>query len=59
MALPGGSADKLGNRYEGRWTVVCMARVLHDRAEAIELEPPRLSGSTADARPIGRASADT
>ena len=40
MPLPGGSADKIGNRYEGRWTVSCLALVMADQAVAIELEPP-------------------
>ena len=40
MPLPGGSADKIGNRYEGRWTVSCLALVMADKAVAIELEPP-------------------
>src|SRR5688572_25893389 len=40
MPLPGGAADKFGNRYEGRWTVHCMTRVLRDTARSIHLEPP-------------------
>ncbi|MBI4641386.1 MAG: hypothetical protein HY731_11870 [Candidatus Tectomicrobia bacterium] len=44
MPLPGGSADKLGNRYEGRWTVVCMVEVMDERADAIRLEPPGVEG---------------
>lgn len=39
MPLPGGPADKFGNRYEGRWTVVCMAEVLAEQASYISLEP--------------------
>jgi hypothetical protein len=39
MPLPGGPADKFGNRYEGRWTVYCMLRILHEEARAIYLEP--------------------
>ena len=40
MTLPGGPADKLGNRYE-KWCVVeqCI-HMLHDRTEAIRIEPP-------------------
>lgn len=28
MRLPGEATDKFGNRYEGRWTVYCMADLL-------------------------------
>ncbi len=37
--LAGGLADKLGNRYEGRWTVACLGSLLKDEWENIELEP--------------------
>lgn len=37
--LSGGLADKLGNRYEGRWTVLTLTRLLADDLSAIELEP--------------------
>lgn len=40
MPLPGGPSDKIGNRYEDRWTVRCVFDVLDDNAEAIRLEPP-------------------
>lgn len=40
MTLPGGPTDKLGNRYEGRWTVSCMIDVMDERAESIRLEKP-------------------
>src|SRR6478752_6920190 len=39
MPLPGGLSDKVGNRYEDRWTVRCVFDVLDDKAEAIRLEP--------------------
>lgn len=39
MPLRGGGADKVGNRYEGRWTVKCMAEVLAEHASTIRLEP--------------------
>jgi hypothetical protein len=39
VALTGGVADKFGNRYEGRWTVACLANVLDDRWTSIALEP--------------------
>jgi hypothetical protein len=38
--LPGGPTDKIGNRYEGRWTVACMAHMGDERADAIRLESP-------------------
>lgn len=39
MPLPGGESDKLGNNYEAWWTVRNMLRILHEKAESIELEP--------------------
>jgi hypothetical protein len=44
MPLPGGATDKFGNRYEGRWTVACMADVLDERTDSIRLEPPGSEG---------------
>jgi hypothetical protein len=44
MPLPGGAADKLGNRYELLWTVQCMAQVLTGQADTIRLEPPGEEG---------------
>lgn len=40
MPLPGGPSDKIGNRFEDRWTVRCALDVLDDKAQAIRLEPP-------------------
>jgi len=40
MPLPGGSSDKVGNRYEARWTVDRMIAVLTGKSESIRLEPP-------------------
>lgn len=40
MPLPGGEADKLGNRYEGRWTVFSMIDVMEEKADSIRLEQP-------------------
>lgn len=37
--LAGGLADKLGNRYEGRWTIGCLGVLLKDELEHIDLEP--------------------
>lgn len=39
MSLPGGPADKAGNRYEAWWTVYCMSRVLRGEYDSIRLEP--------------------
>ena len=40
MMLPGGSANKLGNRYEKWWTVSQLVRILSGEAEAIRIEDP-------------------
>ena len=40
MPLSGGSAEKFGNRYEGRWTVACLLDVMDEVADSIRLEPP-------------------
>ena len=40
MTLPGGPADKLGNRYEKWWTVRECVRLLHGDADAIRIEVP-------------------
>lgn len=50
MALPGGSADKFGNRYEGRWTVACMLDILRGRAQDIWLEVPGDEGKGTEFR---------
>ena len=42
MTLPGGAADKLGNRYETWWTLSQFVRVLQGEAEAIRIEAPGL-----------------
>ena len=39
-ALPGGAADKLGNRYELWWTVWELVRMLHGQSESIRIEDP-------------------
>ncbi|MBV6506852.1 MAG: hypothetical protein ILNGONEN_02436 [Syntrophorhabdaceae bacterium] len=44
MPLPGGAANKFGNRYEGIWTVRCMLDVMAARAGSIRLEPPGADG---------------
>ena len=40
MPLPGGPAEKFGNRYEGRWTVACLLDVIDEKSDSIRLEPP-------------------
>ena len=38
--MPGGPADKLGNRYEKWWTISQFVRMLQGHAEAIRIEDP-------------------
>ena len=38
MTLPGGPADKLGNRYEKWWTLSELVRMLGGETEAIRIE---------------------
>jgi hypothetical protein len=45
MPLTGGAADKFGNRFEGRWTVLTLTDVMDERADAIRLEPPGAEGA--------------
>ena len=40
MTLPGGPADKLGNRYEMWWTLSVFVRLLQGHADAIRIEDP-------------------
>lgn len=40
MPLPGGAADKFGNRYELWWTVVQLERMLHGEISSIRIEDP-------------------
>ena len=40
MPLPGGEADKLGNRYEGRWTIHCLIDVMDEKSDSIRIESP-------------------
>ena len=35
---PGGYSDKLGNRYEGRWVVKQLLRLLNEEIHSIEVE---------------------
>lgn len=43
-ALPGGSADKLGNEYETWWTLLRIGDILTGKAARIRLEPPLPEG---------------
>ncbi|MBN1174671.1 MAG: hypothetical protein JXA67_21085 [Micromonosporaceae bacterium] len=44
-ALPGGAADKIGNRYEAWWTLLRLADVLRGDASCLRLEPLGAGGS--------------
>ena len=48
MPLPGGAADKLGNRYEDQWTLHCLTEMLSEQATSIWLEPPGDEGDGAE-----------
>ena len=43
MPLPGGPADKLGNRYELWWTVRQLVRIMDGQAESIRIEDPNVN----------------
>jgi hypothetical protein len=40
MPIPGGAADKLGNRYELWWTVSQLVEMIQGRSDAIRIEDP-------------------
>ena len=40
MPLPGGPANKLGNRYELWWTVLQLIRIMDGEAQSIRIEEP-------------------
>ena len=44
MPLPGPASTKYGDRYEGKWTVFCLAQVLAEAAMEIRLEDPGPEG---------------
>jgi hypothetical protein len=48
MSLPGGAADKIGNRYENMWTVLHMTYVMAEKAKSIRIEPPGEEGIAAE-----------
>ena len=40
MPLPGGPANKLGNRYEAWWTIRQLVRIIDKEADSIRIEDP-------------------
>ena len=40
MPLPGGPADKLGNRYEAWWTINQLIRIIKGEADGLRIEDP-------------------
>ena len=48
MPLPGGATDKIGNRYELRWTVQCLIDILDERLDRITIEQPGEEGKGAE-----------
>ena len=42
MPLPGGPADKIGNRYEQWWTVSQFVRIINREVESIRIEDPTI-----------------
>ena len=43
MPLPGGPADKIGNRYELWWTVYQFVRIINGEVESIRIEDPAIN----------------
>ncbi|MFO1520499.1 MAG: hypothetical protein U1G05_00320 [Kiritimatiellia bacterium] len=48
MPLKGGPSDKYGNRFEGKWTAFCLAKVMAEEADSICLEPLGAEGDGAE-----------
>ena len=48
IPLPGGEADKVGNRYELIWTVRCMIDIMNERADSMQLDPLGKEGDGAE-----------
>ena len=42
MPLPGGPADKIGNRYEQWWTISQFVRIINGEVESIRIEDPTI-----------------
>ena len=39
MPRSGGEADKLGNRYEGKWTIGVLFEIAASKCESLKIEP--------------------
>lgn len=50
MPLPGGPSDKIGNRYERRWTVRTLIDLIQGTAASVRLEVPSLEGTATEFR---------
>lgn len=42
MPLPGGAADKFGNRYEQMWTIEQLIRLLQGNVDSVRIEDPNI-----------------
>ena len=52
MTLPGGPANKLGNRYEKWWTLPELVHMLQGDTEAVRIEPPASTRRNSSQRPV-------
>lgn len=50
MPLPGGPSDKIGNRYERRWTVRALIELLQGTATSVRVEVPGTEGTATEFR---------
>lgn len=50
LPLPGGAADKAGNRFERRWTVLALLDMLDGKADSLRIEVPGKDGSGTEFR---------
>lgn len=50
MPLPGGPSDKIGNRYERRWTVRALIELLQGTATSVRVEVPGPEGTATEFR---------
>ena len=50
MPLPGGPSDKIGNRYERRWTVRALIELLQGTATSVLIEVPGPEGTATEFR---------
>jgi hypothetical protein len=50
MPLPGGPSDKIGNRYERRWTVRALIDLLQGTATSVRVEVPGPEGTATEFR---------